>query len=89
MKRVLPLLLVVLSLFGSKLRPENPEGVLDVPTESMRGKVLDSTRPIGQTDPGRFSNIHGGGGATGDKKINPKQFLDKRHFCRGNQLSLC
>jgi acetyl esterase/lipase len=75
MKRVLPLL--VLSLLGSGLRAEDPKEFLNVPYGKHARQVLDFYQAKSDKPTPVVFYIHGGGWSNGDKKTNPKQFLDK------------
>ncbi|MFL5245305.1 MAG: carboxylesterase family protein [Gemmataceae bacterium] len=75
MKRVLPLL--ALSLLGSGLRAENPKEFLNVSYGKHARQVLDFYQAQSDKPTPVVFYIHGGGWSNGDKKINPKKFLDK------------
>ncbi len=75
MKRILPLL--TLSLLGPVLRAENPKEFLNVPYGMHQRQVLDFYQAKSDKPTPVVFYIHGGGWRNGDKKMNPKQFLDK------------
>ena len=75
MKRVLPFL--ALLLLGPVLRAENPKELLNVPYGMHSRQVLDFYQAKSDKPTPVVFYIHGGGWSNGDKKINPKQFLDK------------
>jgi len=75
MNRVLPLL--TLSLLGPALRAENPKEFLNVPYGMHQRQVLDFYQAKSDKPTPVVFYIHGGGWRNGDKKMNPKQFLDK------------
>ena len=75
MKRVLPLL--ALSLLGPVLRAEQPKELLNAPYGMHARQVLDFYQAKSDKPTPVVFYIHGGGWRNGDKKINPKQFLDK------------
>lgn len=75
MRHVVPLLALVLA--GPALRAEQSKNLLNVPYGSHPRQVLDFyPAPSDKPTPVVFY-IHGGGWRNGDKKINPKPFLDK------------
>jgi acetyl esterase/lipase len=74
-KRLLPLL--ALSLLGPVLRAEKPKELLNVPYGVHARQVLDFYQAESDKPTPVVFYIHGGGWSNGDKKINPKQFLDK------------
>lgn len=75
MKRVVSLL--ALSLLGPVLRAEGPKEFLNVPYGMHARQVLDFYQAKSDKPTPVVFYIHGGGWRNGDKKINPKQFLDK------------
>jgi acetyl esterase/lipase len=74
MKRVLPLL--ALSLLGPGLRAEKPVELLNVRYGRHARQVLDFYQAKSDQPTPVVFYIHGGGWRNGDKKINPKRFLD-------------
>ena len=75
MKCVLSLL--ALSLLGPVLRAEKPKEFLNVPYGMHARQVLDFYQARSDKPTPVVFYIHGGGWRNGDKKINPRQFLDK------------
>jgi acetyl esterase/lipase len=75
MKRVLVLL--VLSLIGPALRTEQPKEFLNVPYGMHARQVLDFYQAKSDEPTPVVFYIHGGGWRNGDKKTNPRRFLDK------------
>src|SRR6266700_614071 len=75
MKRLLPLL--ALFLLGPGLRAEKQQEFLNVPYGKHARQVLDFYQAKSDKSTPVVFFIHGGGWSNGDKKINPKQFLDK------------
>src|SRR3984893_17681482 len=75
MYRVLPLL--ALFLLRPAIRAENPKEFLNVPYGKHARQVLDFYQAKSDKPTPVVFYIHGGGWSNGDKKINPKQFLDK------------
>src|SRR6185437_16153185 len=75
MKRVLPLL--ALALLAPVLRAEQPKNLLNVPYGKHPRQVLDFYQAKSDQPTPVVFYIHGGGWRNGDKKINPKPFLDK------------
>src|SRR2546422_840778 len=75
MKRVLSLL--ALSLLGPVLRADKPKELLNVPYGMHGRQVLDFYQAKSDKPTPVVFYIHGGGWRNGDKKTNPKQFLDK------------
>jgi acetyl esterase/lipase len=75
MKRVLPLL--GLFLFGAALRAEEPKKLLNVAYGMHERQVLDFYQVKSEKPTPVVFYIHGGGWQGGDKKMNPKRFLDK------------
>ncbi|HEY7314701.1 MAG TPA: alpha/beta hydrolase [Gemmataceae bacterium] len=75
MKRVLPLL--TLALFAPVLRAEQPKNLLNVPYGQHPRQVLDFYPAQSDKPTPVVFYIHGGGWRNGDKKMNPKPFLDK------------
>jgi acetyl esterase/lipase len=79
MKRALPLLLLVLGWPGLRAdepRPE-PKPLLNVPYGTHPRQVLDFYPARSDKPTPLVFYIHGGGWQGGDKKTNPKRFLDK------------
>jgi acetyl esterase/lipase len=75
MKRVLPLL--ALALLAPVTRAEQPKKLLNVPYGKHPRQVLDFYQAKSDQPTPVVFYIHGGGWRNGDKKINPKPFLDK------------
>ncbi len=75
MKSVLPL--VVLLLGGPAMRAEEPKQLLNVAYGKHPRQVLDFFPARSDKPTPVVFYIHGGGWQGGDKKINPKPFLDK------------
>jgi acetyl esterase/lipase len=75
MKRVLPLL--ALALLAPVTRAEQPKNLLNVPYGKHPRQVLDFYQAKSDQPTPVVFYIHGGGWRNGDKKINPKPFLDK------------
>jgi acetyl esterase/lipase len=75
MKRVLVLL--VLSLIRPALRAEQPKELLNVPYGMHARQVLDFYQAKSDEPTPVVFYIHGGGWRGGDKKTNPRRFLDK------------
>src|SRR6516164_1144304 len=75
MKRVLPL--VVLLLAGPAARADEPKKMLNVPYGKHPRQVLDFYQAKSDKPTPVVFYIHGGGWQGGDKKTNPKAFLDK------------
>jgi acetyl esterase/lipase len=75
MTRVLPLL--ALSMLGPVLRAEEPKEFLNVPYGKHARQVLDFYQAKSDKPTPVVFYIHGGGWRAGDKKTNPKRFLDK------------
>lgn len=75
MKRVFPLL--VLLLLGPALRADEPKQLLNVPYGKHPRQVLDFYQAKSDKPTPVVFYIHGGGWRGGDKKFNPKPFLDK------------
>jgi acetyl esterase/lipase len=75
MKRVLPLL--ALFLMEPVLRAEEPKEYLNVPYGKHARQVLDFYKAKSDKPTPVVFYIHGGGWRNGDKKTNPKRFLDK------------
>src|SRR5205814_9086768 len=73
--RFLPLL--VLSLFGPVLLADEPKTLLNVPYGMHVRQVLDFYQAKSDKPTPLVFQIHGGGWRNGDKKTNPKRFLDK------------
>jgi acetyl esterase/lipase len=74
MKRVLPLLALV--LLGPALRAEKPKQCLNVPYGTHPRQVLDFFQAESDKPTPVVFYIHGGGWVNGDKRMNPKRFLD-------------
>src|SRR5436305_9389819 len=75
MNRALPLL--VRFLAWPALRADEPRRLLNVPYGTHPRQVLDFYRARSDKPTPVVFYIHGGGWRGGDKKINPKPFLDK------------
>src|SRR5262245_49319074 len=75
MNFILPL--VFFSLGGSVLRDEKPKDLLNVPYGMHPRQVLDFYQARSDKPTPLVFYIHGGGWRNGDKKTNPKPFLDK------------
>jgi acetyl esterase/lipase len=75
MKHVLPLL--ALSFLGSVLRAEGPKEFPNVAYGKHARQVLDFYQAKSDKPTPVVFYIHGGGWQNGDKKIDPKSFLDK------------
>lgn len=75
MKRVLPLMCLV--VLGPVLRAEQPKSQLNVPYGKHPRQVLDFYPAASDKPTPLVFYIHGGGWRNGDKKTNPKPFLDK------------
>jgi acetyl esterase/lipase len=75
MKRVLPLL--SLALLAPVLRAEQPKNLQNVPYGRHARQVLDFYPAQSDKPTPVVFHIHGGGWSGGDKKMNPKPFLDK------------
>jgi acetyl esterase/lipase len=75
MKRILSL--AALMLLGPVLRAENPKELLNVPYGKHPRQVLDFYQAKSDKPAPVVFYIHGGGWRNGDKKMNPKPFLDK------------
>lgn len=69
--------LLALSLLGPELRAENPKTLLNVPYGKHERQVLDFYQAKSDKPTPVVFYIHGGGWSNGDKKTNPKPFLDK------------
>lgn len=69
--------LLALSLLGPGLRAENPKTLLNVPYGKHERQVLDFYQAKSDKPTPVVFYIHGGGWSNGDKKTNPKPFLDK------------
>jgi acetyl esterase/lipase len=74
MKRVLPLLAI--SLLGPALRAGQPNEFLNIPYGMHARQVLDFYQAKSDKPTPVVFYIHGGGWSNGDKKTNPKRFLD-------------
>jgi acetyl esterase/lipase len=75
MKRVFPL--VALLLAAPAIRADEPKKLLDVPYGKHPRQVLDFYQANSDKPTPVVFYIHGGGWQNGDKKTNPKPFLDK------------
>src|SRR5436309_8435677 len=75
MKRALPLLVLFLASPG--LRAAEPKRLLNVPYGKHPRQVLDFYQARADQPTPVVFYIHGGGWQAGDKKINPRPFLDK------------
>jgi acetyl esterase/lipase len=75
MKRALSLLVLFLAWPG--LRADEPKQLLDVPYGTHPRQVLDFYQAKSEKPTPVVFYIHGGGWQGGDKKIDPKPFLDK------------
>jgi acetyl esterase/lipase len=75
MKRIVPL--IALLVVGPPSRGEEPRQLLDVPYGSHPRQVLDFYRAKSEKPTPVVFYIHGGGWRAGDKKMNPRPFLDK------------
>jgi len=75
MKRILPFIAVL--FLGLQSRAEEPKQLLDVAYGSHPRQVLDFYPAKSDKPTPVVFYIHGGGWQGGDKKTNPKPFLDK------------
>src|SRR5919199_3281064 len=75
MKRALPLLVLFLAWPG--LRADEPKRILNLPYGTHPRQVLDFYQARSDRPTPVVFYIHGGGWKAGDKKINPRPFLDK------------
>jgi acetyl esterase/lipase len=75
MKHLVSLLVLVLAWPG--LRAEEPKELLNVPYGTHPRQVLDFYPAKSDKPTPLVFHIHGGGWRNGDKKMNPKAFLDK------------
>ena len=75
MKRVLPFLALLLA--GPAVRADEPKQLLNVPYGKHPRQILDFYQAKSDKPTPVVFHIHGGGWQNGDKKINPKPFLDK------------
>lgn len=75
MKRILPLFAVL--FLGLRIQAEEPKEQLNVPYGSHSRQVLDFYPAKSDKPTPVVIYIHGGGWQGGDKKTNPKPFLDK------------
>jgi acetyl esterase/lipase len=75
MKRAFPLLALLLA--GLSLRADEPKQLLNVPYGTHPRQVLDFYQAKSDKPTPVVFHIHGGGWKGGDKKMNPKAFLDK------------
>jgi acetyl esterase/lipase len=71
------LCLVVLLIAGVQVRADEPKKLLNVPYGNHPRQVLDFYQAKSDTPTPVIFYIHGGGWRNGDKKTNPKPFLDK------------
>jgi len=69
--------LLTLFLLGPVLRAENPKELTNVPYGKHARQVLDFYPAQSDKPTPVVFYIHGGGWQAGDKKIDPKRFLDK------------
>jgi acetyl esterase/lipase len=74
-KRFFPLIAV--SLLAPVLRAEQPKELLNVPYGMHPRQVLDFYQANSDKPTPVVFYIHGGGWGAGDKKMNPKPYLDK------------
>jgi len=75
MKRIMPIL--VLLFVATQSRADEAEPLLNVPYGTHPRQVLDFYRAKSDKPTPVVFYIHGGGWQGGDKKTNPKAFLDK------------
>ena len=75
MKRVLAL--VGLLLAGAGIRADEPKRLMNLPYGTHPRQVLDFYQAKSDKPTPVVFYIHGGGWRNGDKKMNPKPFLDK------------
>ena len=75
MKRILPI--AALLLAGLQLRADEPKQLIGVPYGTHPRQVLDFYQAKSDKPTPLVFNIHGGGWQGGDKKMNPKPFLDQ------------
>src|SRR3974390_1967841 len=75
MKRVFSLF--VLLLAGQVVGANEPKRLIDVPYGKHPRQVLDFYQAKSDKPTPVVFYIHGGGWQNGDKRINPKSFLDK------------
>jgi acetyl esterase/lipase len=75
MKHIVPLLALLLS--GPAARADDQKDLLNVPYGKHKRQVLDFYQAKSDKPTPVVFYIHGGGWVGGDKKINPKPFLDK------------
>ena len=69
--------LTALFLLGPVVRAEDPKELLNVPYGKHPRQVLDFYKATSDKPTPVVLYIHGGGWRNGDKKMNPKAFLDK------------
>jgi len=79
MRRTIPLIVVLLVvlLVGLQSRADEPKQLLDVVYGTHPRQVLDFYQARSDKPTPVVFYIHGGGWQAGDKKTNPKAFLDK------------
>ena len=77
MKRIVPFIVVVLFLIGLQCQAAQPKQLLNVPYGSHPRQVLDFYPAKSDKPTPVVLYIHGGGWQGGDKKTNPKAFLEK------------
>ncbi len=75
MKRTIPL--IALFLLALQSRADEPKRLMDVPYGTHPRQVLDFYQAESDKPTPVVFYIHGGGWQGGDKKTNPKAFLDK------------
>jgi acetyl esterase/lipase len=75
MKRIVLFVAVVFA--GLQVRADEPKQLIDVPYGSHARQVLDFYQAKSEQPTPLVFYIHGGGWQGGDKKTNPKAFLDK------------
>ena len=75
MNHLLPFLAPL--LIAPALRAEEPKEFLNIPYGTHARQVLDFFQAKSDKPTPVVFFIHGGGWRNGDKKTNPKQFLDK------------
>lgn len=75
MRRIVPLIVVL--FVGLQSHADEPKRLLDVPYGTHPRQVLDFYQAKSDKPTPVVFYIHGGGWQAGDKKTNPKAFLDK------------